>query len=444
MAEKSAVREVFEDDKAGRLDFFHARTLAYSMAGELDKVEALVKEWAEKAKTLRSPDRRCPAALRAGVGLWILRRYEAAAEMLEKAADDPDGAYFLGLCQIELAQYDKAIASFRRAAQAGQDDFVCDMAIAEAARRAGNREEALARIRKHQGTRDGEAELHYQKGRCLEDAGDHEGAMSAYERAVELNPQHTGALFRLARMNDLFGNDEQAIDYYEKAAAIPPVHANVLINLGILYEDHGMYDKAVQAYRRVLATEPTHPMARLYLKDALGSLDMYYDEALEKRRSRMEQLLNTPLSDFELSSRVRDCLERMEIRTLYDLARLTEEDLVGAKNFGETSLTELRELLRSKGLHFGYGREEKKGKAIQSIAPPSGSEILDKPISELKLPIRCQKAMRTLNIQTVGDLVQKTEKELLECPNFGQTSLNEVRQALARLGLSLMAEKPTS
>jgi len=442
MAEKSAVREVLEDEKAGRLDFFHARTLAYSIAGELEKLGTLVEEWCEKAKASRSPDIRRPAALRAGVGLWILRRYAEAAEMLDRAADHPDGAYFLGLCRVETAEYDKAIESFKQAAKAGQDGFVCDMAIAEAARRAGNREEALARIRKHQDERDGEAELHYQKARCLEEANDYEAAMSAYERAVELNPQHAGALFRLARLDDLFGNDEQAIDYYEKAAAIPPVHANVLVNLGLLYEDHGQYDKAAQAYRRILATDPRHPKARMYLKDALGSLDMYYDEALEKRRSRTEALLQTPLSDFELSARVRACLERMNIRTLGELARLREEDLDDAKNFGETSLAELRELLHSKGLHFGFGREEA-GERGEVLALPGDRNVLGKPIADLELPVRCQKAMRALNVHTVGDLLQKTERELLECPNFGETSLNEVRQKLAEFGLALKTEKPT-
>ncbi|MBM4078801.1 MAG: DNA-directed RNA polymerase subunit alpha, partial [Planctomycetes bacterium] len=42
-----------------------------------------------------------------------------------------------------------------------------------------------------------------------------------------------------------------------------------------------------------------------------------------------------------------------------------------------------------------------------------------------------------LEIHTIGDLVQKTEQELLDCKNFGQTSLKEVREKLQEIGLSL-------
>ncbi len=65
---------------------------------------------------------------------------------------------------------------------------------------------------------------------------------------------------------------------------------------------------------------------------------MYYDEDAQKRRDRMSQVLGVPVSDFELSVRSRNCLQKMGIRTLGDLARCTEQDLLASKNFGETSL----------------------------------------------------------------------------------------------------------
>ena len=46
---------------------------------------------------------------------------------------------------------------------------------------------------------------------------------SAYERAVELDPAHTGALFQLGYANDLAGNDDEAIGYYEQCLKHPPV-----------------------------------------------------------------------------------------------------------------------------------------------------------------------------------------------------------------------------
>jgi len=433
---KTAISEILDDPKASRLDFLHARVVAYSVAGEMANLEKAVAEALERCKTSRAPEVRVRSALIAGVGLWIMRKYAEGAAALEPAADDADGAYFLGLCRLGDKDCAGAIKSFRRAAQAGQDAFVCGMAEAEALRKGGNREEALARIRAFQKTHDADAELHYQKGCCFEDAFDYEAAMESFERAVELDPQHSAALFRLAYWHDLRGNDDLALDYYEKAAAVRPVHANTLLNLGLLCEDRGEYAKAGAAYERILAVDPTEPRARMYAKDVEASLNMYYDEATERRQHRTAAMLRVPLSEFELSARCRACLEKMNVRTLGDLARLSEQDISGSKNFGETSLSELRSLLESKGLHFGMGRAAPPLPAA-AIASPEMAGVLGQAITDLDLSIRSLKCARTLGVETVADLVQKTEKELLQCPNFGQTSLNEIKRKLASYGLSL-------
>jgi DNA-directed RNA polymerase subunit alpha len=433
---KAAISEILEDPKAGRLDFLHARELAYSISGEMAILEKLVGEAQQRYKSSREAEVRVRSALIAGVGLWIQRKYAEAAAALEPAGDDAEGAYFLGLCRLETKEYAGAIKSFRRAAQAGQDAFVCGMAEAEALRRAGNREEALAKIRAFQKSHDGQAELHYQKGRCFEESADYESAMEAYERAVELDPQHVGALFRLGYWNDLRGNDERALDYYEKAAQVRPLHTNVLMNLGVLYEDRGEYERAARTFARVTAGNAEEPRARLYRADAEASLNMFYDEAVERRQHRTAVMLRVPLSEFELSARCRACLEKMNIRTLGDLARMTETEIGNSKNFGETSLKELRDLLESKGLRFGMGRADAAARPA-AIASPELSDALTRSIGEMDLSVRSLKCARTLGIETIGDLVQKTDKDLLACPNFGQTSLNEVKQKLASYGLSL-------
>ena len=428
---RSAVQEIFEDANAGRLDFFHARTLAYSMPGEMEKLEKLVGEWQSQP-----PETGVDPKLAVGVGLWIQRRYKEAEEILASLRAGADGAYLRGLCQTEIGDYDAAVKSFQKAIKAGQDEFVCAMAVADACRRAGEREKALAQIRDHQEEYGGEAELHYQKGRCLEDTMEYETAMEAYERAVELNPQHAGALFRLAFWHDLRGNDEVAIDYYEKAAEVRPAHTNVLMNLGVLYEDHGEYEKAAQVFGRVAKVQRDNARARMYVGDAHASMNMCYDEIVERRQSRTAALLRTPLSDFELSARSRTCLEKMNVRTLGDLARLTEEEMVQPKNFGETSLSELRALLQSKGLRFGLGHEGVARPRDVTDAPQERSELAT-PIDELDFSSRSQKCMRALGVETLSELADKSEHDLLQCQNFGQTSLEEVCKKLGEHGLKL-------
>lgn len=63
--------------------------------------------------------------------------------------------------------------------------------------------------------------------------------------------------------------------------------------------------------------------------------------------------------------------------------------------------------------------------------------VLDEPITELNLSVRCRKCTTKLGITTIGDLVRRTAEDLLECKNFGVTSLNEVREKLEERGLTL-------
>ena len=63
------------------------------------------------------------------------------------------------------------------------------------------------------------------------------------------------------------------------------------------------------------------------------------------------------------------------------------------------------------------------------------SEILNRSVEELELSVRSYNCLKNANIQTIGDLVQKTEAEMLRTKNFGRKSLNEIKEILASLGL---------
>ncbi len=170
---------------------------------------------------------------------------------------------------------------------------------------------------------------------------------------------------------------------------------------------------------------------------------MYYDEDAQRRRDRLSQVMNIPVTDFELSVRSRNCLQKMGIHTLGDLAMTTEQELLSSKNFGETSLVEIKEILASKGLKLGQLAEER-AKPELPFEPehmsPDEQALLSQPISELNLSVRARKCMVRLGISTIGELIRHTGDDLLECKNFGVTSLNEVREKLANLGLKLRGE----
>ena len=287
------------------------------------------------------------------------------------------------------------------------------------------------------------AEYHFQQGCLLAAAGELVEASAEFEKTLSLEKDHNGALFELAYINDLYGNDDLALDYYRRCTDRPPVPLAAWINLGILYEDEMRFREAEQCYRHVLAHEPNHPRARLFFKDCQASKGMYYDEEAERGYTVLKQLHEIPVTDFELSVRSRNCLRKMNIRTLGDLTRTTEAALLSSKNFGETSLAEIKEMMQAKGLRLGMSLEgnERVGhdhrvEQPQEV-PPELQAILNKPIGDLNLSVRARKCMSKLNIQTVGDLLKHTGDELLECKNFGVTSLNEVRDKLTSLSLKL-------
>jgi DNA-directed RNA polymerase subunit alpha len=65
------------------------------------------------------------------------------------------------------------------------------------------------------------------------------------------------------------------------------------------------------------------------------------------------------------------------------------------------------------------------------------NENLNRSVEELELSVRSYNCLKNANIQTIGELVQKTEAEMLKTKNFGRKSLNEIKDILAQMGLSL-------
>ena len=64
-------------------------------------------------------------------------------------------------------------------------------------------------------------------------------------------------------------------------------------------------------------------------------------------------------------------------------------------------------------------------------------------VHDLGLSVRARKCMIRLGISTIGDLINRTEADLLECKNFGVTTVNEIREKLAERGSYLVGEEPT-
>ena len=420
-------QEVRQIQKAIAADFSNYRTLREAVA-ELETQEG------------RSP----AEAVRLGVYYFLLGRYSLAVRALKEGDGGALAHFYMGKANFALERYDEAIQSYAAAVKAGYNADDCAVAKAEAQRYSRDAKGALATLDNLSGAIEQTAEYLYQRGATVAAIGGNPTeVVKLYERAVDADNSHAGSLFALAMENDRRGNDERALDYYERSVSQFPPHVGSLINLGVLYEDRQQYDRAQQCYQRILDVSPNHPRARLYMKDAAASGDMFFDEDAQRRRDRMSHVLNIPVSDFELSVRSRNCLQKMGIQTLGDLARCTENDLLASKNFGETSLVEIREMLTSKGLSLGLFAGEKA--PVEPVfepefVSPDEQALLDRPIADLNLSVRARKCMIRLGLNTIGELMRRTGDDLLECKNFGVTSLNEVREKLTQYGLKLRGD----
>ncbi|MEK6702386.1 MAG: DNA-directed RNA polymerase subunit alpha C-terminal domain-containing protein [Planctomycetota bacterium] len=285
------------------------------------------------------------------------------------------------------------------------------------------------------------AAKHVQAAQAAEKSGDRALAVAEYRKAASADQGNAYVMFRLAYHLDLLGEEDEALSLYERSIETPPANINSLVNLAIMYEDRGDFLRAERCLRQVLDTNPNHPRAGLYMKDVMAAKDMIIEEEPDRDHFKRKALLDTPVTDFELSVRARTCLKKMNIRTLGDLLRITEAELMSYKNFGESSLVEIKKMLTVRGLKLGQGLEDAHRAARRALSEQykgTNKEVsLGKPVSELALSVRARKALQMLNIQTLGDLASHTEAELMGVKNFGATSLKEVREQLGVNGLAL-------
>ncbi|MHC4626438.1 MAG: tetratricopeptide repeat protein [Planctomycetota bacterium] len=425
--------DLFADDM---LTMDQIKTLSESVnSGEKSQMEFGEQLEANMSGTGRK------AALAQGLGLFILGRYAEAAKKLAKGKDCKEKFLCMASALRRIGEFDQAIESLQESLKYEADKLEVGLEKACTYRHAGDFKAAAKALKACANFENVSAEYHYQLGRLNEAQGLYEEAMDSYKTALELAPDHQRALFHLAFRSDLSGDEEAAINRYKQIASRSSAYVNALLNLAVLYEDSNRLDEATGCVDAVLESFPNHARALLFKKDIESSKTMFYDEEKEQKKTRKNQILETPISDFELSVRSRNCLKKMKIDTLGDLLNISEAELLSYKNFGETSLQEIKVILEPRGLRLGMSLEESMPAATESadpaVADSEAEGLRHKSVDDLKLSVRARKCLQKLNIRTVGELMGHTEAELLGCKNFGMTSLNEINKALGDLGLSL-------
>jgi DNA-directed RNA polymerase subunit alpha len=375
--------------------------------------------------------------VRQGVGRYILGQEQAASEALA-GVDQELARYVRARIALGSGHWDSVVQELDPLLKAHPENLHVRLARCEALGQLNHTDALEEELRYIEQNHADHASVPYVQGLLRETEGDYEEANRLFWQTLTIDSEHEGALFRLAYHESLRGEPETAIELYERLCNKRPVPVGGLINLGLLFEDAEDYTLAASCFQRILDFNPNHQEARIYHRDAMASTQMYYDEEKERKEDKRAQVLRIPVTDFELSVRSRNCLANMNVRTLGDLIRLSEQELLAFKNFGETSLHEIKQILNQKGLRLGMATPEEAVAAMPTSSDPKDRDSASKRmVADLDLSVRSRKALDFLGLRSIGDLAAISEARLLACKNFGQTSLAEIKKKLRDFGLSL-------
>lgn len=397
------------------------------------------KQDAEAVKNTSKPHKE----VRLAAMYWILGEREEAAEHAQKETGHAVSQMILGIIAEDACRLEEALEFFQKAAEKAPGSAACVLRRLGVLRKLGRIEEALKLIGKLEREFGDKPALFCHKGLCLEANGEYEEALECFDKALELDPRHAESLFNAGRILDNRGMDTEALKYYEKIGPdAQETYINAMLNLATLYEDLGIEDKAIRCCSAVINQQPNNRRARMISESIAASAGMFYSPEDSKQSEKLEAILRIPITDFELSVRSRNCLAKMNIKCLGDLVKRTESEMLAYKNFGETSLREIRDMLVSRNLRLGMLREDAATRAAYNRSNSKmREEILQRPIDALELSVRSRKCMDRLGITTIGELCEKSELELETAKNFGRVSLNEIKKRLMENNLSLKQEE---
>ncbi|MCP9454507.1 MAG: DNA-directed RNA polymerase subunit alpha [Nitrospira sp.] len=144
-------------------------------------------------------------------------------------------------------------------------------------------------------------------------------------------------------------------------------------------------------------------------------------------------------SIFTPIKRVNFQVENARVGRMTDYDKLTMEIWTDATISPRDALSTAASILREH-LDIFIHPEERGERKVEPEREEAQREInkhLSRSVNELELSVRAANCLKNANIKTIGDLVQKTESEMLRTKNFGKKSLNEIKEILAEMGLSL-------
>jgi DNA-directed RNA polymerase subunit alpha len=148
-------------------------------------------------------------------------------------------------------------------------------------------------------------------------------------------------------------------------------------------------------------------------------------------------------SSFSPVRRVSYAVENARVEQRTDLDKLVMEIETNGAIAPEEAIRQSARILVEQLAFFAQidhvGQQDILAASRQTDARTAIDPILLRPVDELELTVRSANCLKAENIYYIGDLIQRTETELLKTPNLGRKSLNEIKEVLASRGLTLGA-----
>jgi len=159
----------------------------------------------------------------------------------------------------------------------------------------------------------------------------------------------------------------------------------------------------------------------------------------ERNREEGQPIGTIPIDAlFSPIRRVNYNVTHTRVGQLTDYDRLTMEVWTNGSVAPRDAVAFAAKILKEQlSVFINFDEEEAAPKSIPKEEKTSLNENLFRSVDELELSVRSANCLKNAEIRYIGDLVQKTEAEMLKTKNFGRKSLNEIRDILAEMGLGL-------
>ncbi len=225
------------------------------------------------------------------------------------------------------------------------------------------------------------------------------------------------------------------------------LHNRDEVTLSLRKEGEGVVTAAdIQTPHDVEIVNPEHVIAHLSQQ---GKLDMqikvekgrgYVPGNLRRYADEGGKTIGRIVLDASFSPvrRVSYAVENARVEQRTDLDKLVMEiETNGSISAEEAIRTSARILVEQLSVFASLEGAEKAMEAAGAASAQQFDPILLRPVDDLELTVRSANCLKAENIYYIGDLIQRSETELLKTPNLGRKSLNEIKEVLAARGLTL-------